>query len=105
MVKLVTLEEASSWVRRDMDDGDDLGVELLVEAASGAVLDYLKTVDYVVDGAVTGPVPPIVKAATLQMFSYLYRLRGEDEKREYEQGYLPRPVTALLYPLRHPSLA
>lgn len=105
MIMLVSVEEASAWVRRDSDDGDDAGVLLLVESASDAVLNYLKAPAFIVDGEVVGEVPPVVKAATLQMFGYLYRLRGEDEKGEYEAGYLPRPVTALLYPLRDPSLA
>lgn len=46
-----------------------------------------------------------VRAATLIMLGYLFRQRDEDEHREFEMGYLPRPVTAILYPLRDPAIA
>lgn len=114
MVKLVTLQQASDHLRRSLDDGDDADLELKIEGASGAVLNYLKSASpYILDdagnptvGADGEPiVRPEVKSAVLLMLGYLFKDRDNDEKHEYEPGYLPRPVTALLYPLRHPALA
>lgn len=110
---LVTLEQASDHLRRDTTD-DDNDLQLKISAASAAVLNYLKGgADDILDS--DGQVPtdsdgePIapfeVKAATLLMVGYLYKDRDSDEDKAYEMGYLPKPVTALLYPLRKPALA
>lgn len=102
---LVTLDDAKNHLRIDVND-EDWHVALLVEAASDAVLNYLK-----IDGSqytdTSGIVdaPYAVQAATLLMVGYLYRMRDSNEGGEYQQGYLPMPVTALLYPLRSPAIA
>lgn len=114
---LVTLTEAQDHLRVDTDaDANDLTLKIL--AASGAVLNYLKSSSpyYTVLDSSGDPVvvldssgdPTIrweVKAATLLMLGYLYRLRDNNEDMAFQQGYLPMPVTALLYPLRDPALA
>lgn len=122
---LISLEDAKEHLQVVDDDMDD-EIRGIIGAASGAVLNYL-------DGAPIGQ--PVrddqgavardtdggivyerdtnddlvvrfeVQAATRMMVGYLFRLRDEDEKREFEMGYLPRPVTALLYPLRTPAVA
>lgn len=110
---LVTLEEASNHLRRDTDE-DDNDLILKIHAASGAVLNYLKDgADVFLDtagfpfldsaGDLIG-VPFEVKAATLLMVGYLYKDRDENADGAYQTGYLPMPVTALLYPLRDPAL-
>lgn len=103
---LVTIEEARLHLRSDTDD-DDPDLTLKIHAASGAVINYLKKPAFIDEaGAVIdGAVPFEVKAATLLMLGYLYKDRDNDEGNEYQQGYLPRPVTALLFPLRDPALA
>lgn len=105
---LITLAEAKQHLRVD-DDSDDADITLKVHAASGAVRNYLKAAaeGYVgSDGQVIPEsVPYEVKAATLLMLGYLYKDRDEDSTNAYTQGNLPRPVTALLYPLRIPALA
>lgn len=105
MVMLVTLEEAKIHVRADGDDDSDLTIK--IHAASGAVINYLKRPAFIgADGLVDeSAVPYEVKAATLLMVGYFYKDRDNDENEEYQTGYLPRPVTALLYPLRDPALA
>lgn len=111
MTMLVTLDQAKDHLRIDTDDGD-ADLELKVHAASGAVLNYLKSSSpyqldengdpILVDGA---PVTKFeVYAATCLMLGYLNRDRDDDSDKAYEQGYLPKPVTALLYPLRDPAL-
>jgi hypothetical protein len=46
-----------------------------------------------------------IKSATLLLIGYLYKDRDENPEEAYEQGFLPKPVTALLYPLRDPALS
>lgn len=108
---LVTLEQVKAHLRivHSSDDDDLTGK---THAASAAVLAYLK------DGAVfldsSGQVevdssgdpigvPYNVQIATLIMVGYFNKDRDEDTDRAYETGYLPKPVTALLYPLRDPA--
>ncbi|HUH38763.1 MAG TPA: phage head-tail connector protein [Spongiibacteraceae bacterium] len=127
---LVTLQEASDHLRRDTDDDDpDLGLK--IHAASGAVMNYLKREmmayeperdsmgNAVVDSngwplpqldSSGEPVPRFeVKAAVLLMLGELYKNRegeqGGEIPTQWGYGYLPRPVVALLYPLRDPALA
>lgn len=104
----ISLEEAKDHLRVD-DDADDNDITLKTHAASGAVRNYLKAAaDAYIDteGAVIAEsVPYEVKAATMLMLGYLYKDRDEDSTGAYEQGYLPKPVTALLYPLRSPAFA
>jgi hypothetical protein len=45
-----------------------------------------------------------VKAATLLMLGYLWKDRDENADGAFDMGYLPKPVTALLYPLRDPAV-
>lgn len=110
---LVTLEEAKRHLRIDTD-ADDLDLTLKLYAASAAVLTYLKSGadaftdsagDVIEDSAGPVGVPFQVQAATLLMTGYLYKNRDEDADKAFQPGYLPAPVTALLYPLRDPSLA
>jgi hypothetical protein len=43
--------------------------------------------------------------ATILLTGHFYNNPDGDPEHDWEQGYLPRPVTALLYPLRDPALA
>lgn len=108
---LVTLDEALRQLNQPVDQ--DQEITLFIHAASGAVLNYLKSgADYFLDSAglvITDSndepvgVPYEVKAAVLILVGYLYRNR--DTNDGFEPGYLPAPVTALLYPLRDPACA
>lgn len=110
MVMLVSLQQASDHLRRDTGD-DDNDLILKVQAASGAVINYLKdgatfletAVELDANGEPIG-IPFEVKAAVLLMVGYLYKERDGDDGKSYEMGYLPRPVMSLLYPLRKPAL-
>lgn len=110
---IVTLDQAKDHLRIDTDAGDN-DLSLKISAASAAVYAYLKNGTdlftdsagaLIVDSAGVPDVPFQVKAACLLMLGYLYKDRDEDADGAYEQGYLPKPVTALLYPLRDPALA
>lgn len=104
----ITLAEAKDHLRVD-DSEDDNDITLKTHAASGAVRNYLKSAASAyldADGAVIADAVPFeVKAATMLMLGYLYKDRDENANGAYEQGYLPKPVTALLYPLRDPAFA
>ena len=126
---LVTVQEASDHLRRDTDY-DEGDLTLKIHAASSAVMNYLKrnvlayepmrtSIGEVVRDSSGWPVPmedssgePLVrsevKAAVLLMLGELYKNREGEQAGEiptqWGYGYLPRPVVALLYPLRDPAL-
>lgn len=113
---LISLYRGKRHLRMDHNE-EDGEIESFIHAASAAVLNYLgdgqdtfldsssydSTDELVVDedGEPVG-IPYEVQAATLLMLGYLYRNRDTDIDGAFEQGYLPKPVTALLYPLRDP---
>lgn len=115
MPQLVTLEQAKDHLRVDTDDGDN-DLILKIRGASMSVMRYLKAQgaasftdsagDVIEDsnGDAIG-VPEDVQSAVLLMLGYLNRDRDADSDNAYTMGFLPPPVTALLYPLRKPTLA
>ena len=113
-MKLITLEQASDYIRRDSADDDD-DLEAMIEAASALVRNYLKSaVDDFLDSdgepdldSAGNPVgiPAEVVGATKWLTAWLYRNRDRDEEKAFEPGFLPAPVMAMLYPLRDPALA
>jgi len=112
---LVSLQMAKDHLMMDHTDEDGL-IELYINAASGAVINYLGTLgtDAILDssGIVSYDsnlepigIPYEVQAATLILVGHFYKDRDNNEGNAFMQGYLPMPVTALLYPLRDPALA
>jgi hypothetical protein len=121
-MKLITLAQARAHVRVDHTMEDEQ-IDAFIEAASSAVVNYLKSgadtflntlglpeeiyssdsppevLDYVA--------PDEVKVAVKILVGYFFRNRdGRDPGADgWQQGYLPAVVTALLYPLRDPTLA
>lgn len=112
MAELVTLEQVKQSLRIDHDD-DDATLNLYITGASRAVMRYLnQRVDETLslDSPANSPpaladVPDDVAVATIMLVGYFYRNPDSDPEGAFERGYLPKPVTALLYPLRDPSLA
>lgn len=121
----VTLERGKQHLNMD-HDLDDVLITAYIGAASGAVKNYLKSASpyeverdsnddpildsaedpiYVVDSSGDKVVKYEVQAAVLLMLGFLYKDRDENPDQAFAQGYLPKPVTALLYPLRKPALA
>jgi hypothetical protein len=120
----VTLERGKQHLNMD-HDLDDVLITAYIGAASEAVKNYLKSASpyeverdsnddpildssgdpiYVVDSNDVKQVKYAVQAATLLQLGFLYKDRDENANEAYEMGYLPKPVTALLYPLRDPAL-
>lgn len=121
----VTLARAKQHLNMD-HDLDDVLIDAYIRASSEAVKNYLKSASpydverdsnddpvldsagdpiYAVDSNGDKIVRYAVQAATLLMVGFLYKDRDENPDDEFERGYLPRPVTALLFPLRDPALA
>lgn len=121
----VTLARAKQHLNMD-HDADDALITAYLNAASSAVKNYLKSAspyeverdsndnpvldsagdpEYVLDSEGSKVVRDEVQSATLLQLGFLYRDRDENADGAYDMGYLPRPVTALLYPLRDPALA
>ena len=87
-------------------NSDDTLLQNLIDAASEAVLTYLKVPD---EASIPVGATFAARQATLMLVAEFYKNReGEQDGevgQEFGYGYLPRPVVALLYPHRDPSLA
>jgi hypothetical protein len=46
-----------------------------------------------------------IQMAVILLAGHYYRNPDNDIEEAFERGYLPRPVTAILYPLRDPTMA
>lgn len=111
VVELVSLERVKEALRIDTDV-DDIVLTAYIQAASAAVVAYLKGQAEVLLNLDSGgglpedvEIPPELETATLILVGHFYKEPDGDADWAFEQGYLPRPVTALLYPLRDPALA
>lgn len=119
----VTLARAKQHLNMDHDLDDPL-IEAYIGAASEAVKNYLKSASpyeverdsnddpildssgdpiYAVDSSGDKIVRYAVQAATLLMVGFLYKDRDENADEAYSMGFLPKPVTAILYSLRDPA--
>lgn len=118
---LVTLQQARDHLRADTD-ADDADLELKIEAASAAVIDYLAEFvpvdsqgDVLIDSqgdfiGVAERSMKRIKSAVLLTVAYLYRERDGSQEHavptQWGYGYsLPQGATALLYSLRKPTVA
>ena len=115
MVALVSLESAKQQMSIDPTFTlDDTYILALIEAASGAVINYLKdradlyldsSAGWASDSSTTDP-PDFagpVSQAVLIYVAVMYRDRDGSEMEKWD-NYPPAPVRALLYPLRKPAL-
>lgn len=119
----VTLERGKQHLNMDHDQ-DDVLITAYIGAASEAVKNYLKSASpyeverdsnddpildssgdpiYATDSSGDKVVKYSVQAATLLQLGFLYKDRDENSDGAYSMGFLPKPVTALLYPLRDPA--
>lgn len=102
---IVTLQEARDHLRSDTD-ADDADLTIKIMAASAAVLTYLKVAD---ESSIPAAATDVAKQATLLLVGEFYARREGEQMGapgpEFGYGYLPRPVVALLYPHRDPSIA
>lgn len=110
---LVTVDSARDHLRIDYDDCDDFDLELKIKAASQAVVRYLKggadsfldtNGDVLLNSNDDPDVPEDVQHATLLLVSHFHRYRDGGNDGGNSGNYLPPAVTALLYPLRDPTI-
>ena len=95
-MSIVTLDEVKEHLRYDTDD-NDLTLNIYIEAAENAVLNYVtdsfEGIDY----------PRAIKQAVLLMVG-MFDVEHEPSKESViTDNYLPAPVRALLYPYRTPT--
>jgi hypothetical protein len=114
-MKLVSRAQARAQIQSDTTD-DDTHVELLISAASRAVMNYCNTnIDdftdsagepYAVDTA-GDPlnIPEDIQLATLYLVAWFYRNRDSDPDKEMPAGWLPAPCISLLSHYHDPALA
>jgi hypothetical protein len=108
---LVTLDDAKERLRI-VHNAEDVDLEMMIEQASAAVMNYLgRPLDYYdqaasseSDADTVTVAPAEVKLATLLLVGILARDRDGVESKDWGHGYLPRPVMAFLYPLRDPVM-
>lgn len=105
----VTLQQIKDDQRIDTD-AEDADLTLKLASAQALVLNYLKvpSIDALAVGSpasLPDNVVDAVSAATRLLVGYLYKNRDGDPDKEWQPGYLPAPVTAMLYPLRDPACA
>ena len=102
---IVTLAQARGQLQ-STHSSDDATLTLMIEAASQAVLTYLR-LELEADIPVSASFA--VQQATLILVAEFYKNREAEQdgevSPEFGYGYLPRPVVALLYPHRDPALA
>lgn len=103
MTALVTLDQAKAHLRVEHNaDNDD--IQLKINAASVAVVNYCKTTD--AQGWDETTAPADVQNAVLLLLGDFYKTReGGDPSNDVALGYFPVPVTALLHRYRDPALA
>lgn len=108
---LVSLYETKKHLRMDDIDDEDDDLALKIQAAGEMVLDYIGRDQPFLDSSgepdIDGSGNPInipfrVKAAVLLMVGYLSKYRDGDPDNQFDYGYLPKPVTSLLYSMRRP---
>ena len=113
MWMLVSLAKTKAALRIDHTD-DDATLELYIAAASRAVHAYLGsqagellTIDSPPDSPPNDldDVDERVQAAVIFLAGHFYQSPDTNPDEAFHQGYLPKPVTAILYPMRDPSLA
>lgn len=118
-MQFVTLEQARAHLRLDTTDEDTL-VTMLIHAASGAVRNYIHSSGpffldssgepYEDSNGIAIDIPYEVQAATLILLGYMFKDRDNNglyksfSGGNFEHGYLPRPVIALLYRYRRMAI-
>lgn len=114
MFSLVSLERVKQALRISSED-EDATLAFYISAASRAVTRYLKGQAGELLGIDSPPnsppddpdntVPEDIQMAVILLVGIYYREPDGDDAKNFERGYLPKPVTALLYPLRDPTIA
>jgi uncharacterized phage protein (predicted DNA packaging) len=101
--QIVSLSQVKQALRIDHED-DDATLLLYTSAATQSVVGYLKDPSLLSVDSPPSDVDDRVTTAIIMLVSYWYDRRAGDDGA-FERGYLPKPITAMLYPMRDPALA
>lgn len=101
---LVSLDEVKLMLRIDHED-DDATLEMYIAAATVAIVAYLKDPTLLSVDSPPQELDERVKAGIIMLVGYWYRSPDNNQDGAFERGYLPMPITAMLYPMRDPTLA
>ena len=113
MFMLVSLARVKQALRVS-SSADDGVLELYISAASRAVIAYLKgeAGDFLgIDSPPDSPpndlatVDERIAVSVIMIVGVIFKEPDGDEAQAFSQGNLPWMATALLYPLRDPTLA
>ncbi len=113
MFMLVSLARTKAALQIQHTDDDSI-LEVYISAASLAVVDYLKgqAGDFLsIDSPPNSPPDDLTAVderavvSVIALVGTLYKEPDGDEAKAFSHGNLPWIVTALLYPLRDPTLA
>lgn len=111
MPAFATLEDVKRSLRIEpcVYDDDTL-IEMLIETATGAVINYLKSsadqyLDSGGDAVDLADIPAPIRMATIYLACVMYRSPDNNDDGSFDGLYLPPPVVSLLYNLRDPALA
>ena len=111
---LVSLEKTKLRIRFD-NDAADADIELAIQGASRLVMQYIgdkaegffdTSGDLVLDTAgVAQDIPEDIQNATMYLAGWMVRNPDSDPDKDWEPGYLPRPVMSMLYHYHVPTVA
>lgn len=113
MFMLVSLARTKAALNISHDD-DDATLTMYISAASLAVRDYLKAQAgdlLAIDSPPDSPpddldgVDERIAVSVIMIVGILYKEPDGDQAQAFSHGNLPWMATALLYPLRDPTLA
>jgi hypothetical protein len=113
MWMLVTRERVKQALRISTNDDDTL-LDFLISAASKRIAKHLKGQAgelLSIDSPPNSPpddldaVPEHIQAAVVYLTGVLYRNPDNDTEEAFEDGWLPKPVVAMLSMDRDPTLA
>lgn len=109
-MEIITLAQAREHLRSDTND-DDADLQLKIDAATDAVLDYISVPEADLFDASGAPKADVrgakrVQQAILLTIGWLYEDREGSMPQAIEAGHgftLPRGAAALLYSMRKPT--
>ena len=101
---IVSLSQVKQALRIDHED-DDATLVLYINAATSAVVAYLKDPDLLSVESPPDAIDERVISSIIMLVGYWYRAPDNNNDGAFERGYLPMPITAMLYPMRDPTLA
>lgn len=102
---IVDLHQTKAMLRIDHDD-DDMILSMLIASASQSIATYLRDPTILRVDSPPAYIDPRIKTATVMLVGMLYKSPdGDPDKMFPDRGFLPKPVTALLFNMRSPALA